>query len=250
MEFRELTIKKREGTGKEVARRPRRRGLVPAVLYGGGAPQTLTVGYRDVIKVIQGREGSTTLLTLKFEDGGGSARTAIIRDMQFDPVSEKVIHVDLEEVRMDRAITVGVPVFATGEAEGVKEQAGILETILREVQVSCLPGLIPERITVDVSALMIGDVLTVANLAPPEGGGRGGGPRGAGGAALSHQPRLIHERDRPCRRAPLPAPRPRPRRPHPGVRRHRPAARQGPRPDEGGPRRPQGRALDHRDPRH
>src|SRR3989338_1788397 len=169
MEFRELTIKKREGTGKEGAKRLRRQGLVPAVLYGGGAPQTLTVGYRDVIKVIQGREGSTTLLTLKFEDGGGSARTAIIRDMQFDPVSEKVIHVDLQEVRMDRAITVGVPVFATGEAEGVKEQAGILETILREVQVSCLPGLIPERITVDVSALMIGDVLTVANLAPPEG---------------------------------------------------------------------------------
>jgi large subunit ribosomal protein L25 len=169
MEFRELTIKKREGSGKEVAKRLRRQGLVPAVLYGGGAPQTLTVGYRDVIKVIQGREGSTTLLTLKFEDGGGSARTAIIRDMQFDPVSEKVIHVDLQEVRMDRAITVGVPVFATGEAEGVKEQGGILETILREVQVSCLPGLIPERITVDVSALMIGDVLTVANLAPPEG---------------------------------------------------------------------------------
>ena len=169
MEFRELTIKKREGTGKEVAKRLRRQGLVPAVLYGGGAPQTLTVDYRDVIKVIQGREGSTTLLTLKFEDGGGSARTAIIRDMQFDPVSEKVIHVDLQEVRMDRAITVGVPVFSTGEAEGVKEQAGILETILREVQVSCLPGLIPERITVDVSALMIGDVLTVANLAPPEG---------------------------------------------------------------------------------
>jgi len=119
--------------------------------------------------VIQGREGSTTLLNLKFEEGGGTARTAIIRDMQYDPVSEKVIHVDLQEVRMDRAITVGVPVFSTGEAEGVKEQAGILEMILREVQVSCLPGLIPERITVDVSALMIGDVLTVAMLTPPEG---------------------------------------------------------------------------------
>ena len=169
MEFRELTIKKREGTGKEVAKRLRREGRVPAVLYGGSAPETLTVDYRDVVRVIQGRESSTTLLNLKFEDGGGSARTAIIRDMQYDPVSEKVIHVDLQEVRMDKAITVGVPVFSTGEAEGVKEHAGILEMILREVQVSCLPGLIPERITVDVSALMIGDVLTVANLTPPEG---------------------------------------------------------------------------------
>lgn len=168
MEFRELTIKKREATGKQAAKHFRREGLVPAVLYGGGAPEVLTVDYREVVKVIQGRERSTTLLNLKFEDGG-TARTAIIRDMQYDPVSEKVIHVDLQEVRMDRAITVGVPVFATGEAEGVKEQGGILETILREVQVSCLPGLIPERITVDVSALMIGDVLTVANLTPPEG---------------------------------------------------------------------------------
>ncbi len=169
MEFRELTIKKREATGKQAAKHFRRQGLVPAVLYGGGAPQALTVDYREVVKVIQGREGSTTLLNLKFEDGGGTARTAIIRDMQYDPVSEKVIHVDLQEVRMDKAITVGVPIFSTGEAEGVKEQSGILEMILREVQVSCLPGLIPEKITVDVSALMIGDVLTVANLAPPEG---------------------------------------------------------------------------------
>ncbi len=169
MEFRELTIKKREGTGKQVVKRLRSQGLVPAVLYGRTAPETLALDYRDVVKVIHGREGSTTLLNLKSEDGGGAARSAIIRDIQFDPVSEKVIHVDLQEVSMDRAITVGVPVFAVGEAEGVKEQAGILETILREVQVSCLPQQIPERITVDVSALMIGDVITVSMLAASEG---------------------------------------------------------------------------------
>lgn len=169
MEVRELTIQRREATGKEVAKRLRRQGLVPAVLYGGSAPEVLTLNAMDVIKVIHGREGSTTLLNLKFKDGGGSTRTAIIRDLQFDPVSEKIIHVDLQEVRMDRAITVGVPVFAQGEAEGVKDQGGILETILREVQVSCLPGQIPERITVDVSALKIGDVVTVSLLVPPEG---------------------------------------------------------------------------------
>ena len=168
MEFRELTIKKREATGKEVAKRLRRQGLVPAVLYGGSAPEVLTLNAVDVIKVIQGREGSTTLLNLKFENGGAT-RTAIIRDMQFDPVTEKVIHVDLQEVSMDRAITVGVPVQARGESEGVRDQGGILEMILREVQVSCLPRLIPEKITVDVSALKIGDVLTVAMLTSPEG---------------------------------------------------------------------------------
>ncbi len=169
MEFRELTIKRREATGKQVAKRLRRQGLVPAVLYGGGTPEVLTVAAADVIKVIHGREGSATLLNIRFEDGGGSTRTAIIRDMQFDPVTERVIHVDLQEVRMDQAITVGVPVHAKGEAEGVRDQGGILEMILREVQVSCLPGQIPEKIVVDVSALKIGDVLTVASLTPPEG---------------------------------------------------------------------------------
>ena len=169
MELRELTIKRREATGKEVAKRLRRQGLVPAVLYGGSAPEVLTLVVTDVIKVIHGREGSTTLLNLKFENGGGSSRTAIIRDMQFDPVTDKLIHVDLQEVSMDRAITVGVPIQAQGEATGVKDQGGILEMILREVQVSCLPRLIPEKITVDVSALKIGDVLTVAMLTSPEG---------------------------------------------------------------------------------
>ena len=169
MELRELTVATREGTGKEVAKRLRRQGLVPAVLYGGSAPEVLTLDAMDVIKVIHGREGSATLLNLKFKGGGGSTRTAIIRDMQFDPVTEKVIHVDLQEVSMDRAITVGVPVQTQGEATGVTDQGGILEMILREVQVSCLPGLIPEKITVDVSALKIGDVLTVAMLTSPEG---------------------------------------------------------------------------------
>ena len=169
MEFRELTITRREATGKQAAKRFRREGLVPAVLYGGGAPETLTLNAREVLKVVHGREGSTTLLNLRFDAGGGTPRAAIIRDMQFDPVSERIIHVDLQEVAMDKPITVGVPVQAQGEAAGVKEQAGILELILREVQVSCLPALIPERILADVSSLRIGDVMTVSTLAPPEG---------------------------------------------------------------------------------
>ena len=169
MEFRELTITRREATGKQAAKRFRRQGLVPAVLYGGGAPETLTVNAREVSKVVNGREGSTTLLNLRFEEGGGNARAAIIRDMQYDPVTEHIIHVDLQEVVMDKPITVGVPVQAQGEAAGVKEQAGMLELILREVQVSCLPAQIPERILADVSSLRIGDVLTVSLLAPPEG---------------------------------------------------------------------------------
>lgn len=167
MEFRELTIHKREATGKAVAKRLRRQGLVPAVLYGVRPPEALAVESLDVLKAIKGRKG-TTLLNLK-EAGDQGVRTAIIRDMQFDPVTEKIIHVDLQEIAMDRAITVGVPVELRGEAAGVKDQSGILEMILREVQVSCLPGLIPERIAADVSPLRIGDVLTVSQLRAPEG---------------------------------------------------------------------------------
>ena len=118
--------------------------------------------------MIHGHEGSTQLLTLKF-DGEAGSRLAIIRDMQFDPVTERLLHVDLQEVSADRAITVRVAVHPVGEAVGVKDTKGILNLVLHEVEVSCLPTAIPERIDADVTALRIGDVLTVADLPCPEG---------------------------------------------------------------------------------
>jgi large subunit ribosomal protein L25 len=168
MQTQELTIKHREGTGKQVAKRLRRSGVVPAVLYGGAKPETVAVDPRAVLRIIHGHEGSTQLLTLKFEGAAGS-RMAIIRDLQFDPVSENLLHVDLQEVTADRAITVRVAVHPVGEAAGVKEQKGILNVVLHELDISCLPTQIPERIDADVTALMIGDVLTVSNLQAPEG---------------------------------------------------------------------------------
>jgi large subunit ribosomal protein L25 len=168
MATQELTIKRREGTGKQLAKRLRRNGTVPAVLYGGAKPEAVTVDPRAVLRLIQGRQGSTQLLTLSFEGESGT-RMAIIRDMQFDPVSEALLHVDLQEVRADRAITVRVAFHPVGEAAGVKEQKGILNIVLHELEVSCLPTMIPQRIDGDVSALMIGDVLTVGDLPAPEG---------------------------------------------------------------------------------
>lgn len=168
MEQRQLTIQRREGTGKSVAKRLRRSGKVPAILYGGAAAVPITVDPRDVLRLIHGHEGSTQLLTLGF-DGSSESRMAIIRDMQFDPVSESLVHVDLQEVAMDRPITVSVAVHPVGEPAGVRDQQGILNLVMHEVTVSCLPSLIPERIDADVSALMIGDVLTIAQLAAPAG---------------------------------------------------------------------------------
>jgi large subunit ribosomal protein L25 len=168
MAMRELTIRKRDGIGKGPARRLRRAGQVPAILYGGASPVNVAVAPKDVLRLIQGHEGSTQLFRVTLE-GTAEAKMAIIRDMQFDPVSEDLIHVDLQEVAMDRAIQVTVAVHAVGEAIGVKETQGILEMVLREVRVSVLPGNIPAFLEADVSSLAIHDVLTVKDLKVPEG---------------------------------------------------------------------------------
>ena len=168
MAMQELTVQQRAQTGKQVAKRLRREGAVPAVIYGGARPEPLSVDPKAVLRIIHGHEGSTQLLNLTFEGGNGT-RMAIIRDLQFDPVSERLLHVDLQEVTADRAITVRVAVHPVGEAAGVREQKGILNVVLHELDVSCLPARIPQRIDADVTALMIGDVLTVGDLHAPEG---------------------------------------------------------------------------------
>jgi len=165
----ELVIQHREGTGKQAAKRLRRAGAIPAVLYGGAKPAAVSVDPRTVLRIIHGHGGSTQLVSLKTTGDGDSARMAVLRDLQFDPVSEQLLHVDLQEVAADRPITVVVAVHPVGEAAGVRDQLGILNLALHEIEVSCLPSLIPDRIDADVSALMIGDVLTIADLRVPEG---------------------------------------------------------------------------------
>ena len=166
----ELTIKRREGTGKEIAKRLRRAGAVPAILYGGTKTETVSLDPKAVLRMIHGHEGTTQLLTLTFEgETGNGARLAIIRELQFDPVSDALLHVDLQEVSADRAITVRVAVRPVGEAAGVRDQKGILDLVLHELEVSWLPTAIPQRIDADVSALMIGNVLTVRELVAPAG---------------------------------------------------------------------------------
>jgi len=169
MDIREITVITRDAVGKEAAKRLRREGRLPAVLYGGEAPLPISLNPRDMQKLLHRHGGGNVLLNVRFEDRPGEPRPVLIRALQFDPVTERLIHVDLQEISMDREITVRVPVHAVGEAAGVKEQSGILALILREVEAACLPHLIPDRIDVDVSALRIGDVLTVSSLIPPAG---------------------------------------------------------------------------------
>jgi large subunit ribosomal protein L25 len=170
MEMQELTIARRAGTGKQAAKRLRREGRVPAIIYGGAAPEPVTVDPRAVLRIIHGHEGTTQLLTLTTDGGGnGGPRMAVIRELQFDPVSEDLLHVDLQEVSADRAISVRVAVHPVGEAVGVKDQKGILNLVLHELNVSCLPAQIPDRIDADVTEMHIGEVLTVGDLTVPEG---------------------------------------------------------------------------------
>ena len=168
MEMRALTIEKRVGIGKGAAKRLRRTGRVPAILYGAGTPVNIAVNPKDIFRLIHGHEGGTQLLQVTFAESPDK-RMAIIRDMQVDPVTEDLVHVDLQEVAMDKPIQVTVPLRHVGEPVGVRDAKGILEMILREVQVSCLPASIPESFTADVSELGIHDVFTVGQLVAPEG---------------------------------------------------------------------------------
>jgi large subunit ribosomal protein L25 len=169
MDIRELTVERREDRGKGAAKRLRRAGRVPAVLYGAVAePLALSVAPKDVQRVLRAHAGGGVLVNVRLP-GEAEPRTAVVRDLQFHPVLETLLHVDFQAVRMDEEITVEVPVHVVGEAAGVKEQSGILQLLLRTVEVACLPTLIPDRLDADVSALRIHDVLTVAGLRLPEG---------------------------------------------------------------------------------
>jgi large subunit ribosomal protein L25 len=169
MNIRELSVEPREALGKGAVGRLRRKGLVPAVLYGGGnAPVTLSVAPADVQRTIHGHGAGGVLVNLRLP-GNAEPRTAVVRELQYDPVRDTLIHIDFQAVRMDEQITVEVPIHVVGEAAGVKEQSGVLALLLRTVEVSCLPSLIPERIDIDVSGLRIHDVATVADLQLPEG---------------------------------------------------------------------------------
>jgi large subunit ribosomal protein L25 len=169
MNIRELSVEPREAVGKAAVGRLRRKGLVPAVLYGrGAAPVILAVSPLEVQRTLQGHGAGGVLVNLKLPSDG-EPRTAVVRELQYDPVRDTLIHIDFQAVRMDEQITVEVPIHVVGEAAGVREQSGVLAVLMRTVEVSCLPSQIPDRLDVDVSALRIHDVVTVADLQLPEG---------------------------------------------------------------------------------
>jgi large subunit ribosomal protein L25 len=166
----EMTAEVRDRSGKGAARQLRRSGRVPGVLYGQGECVLLTLDPDVVRKTLRTLAGGTGLISLQLAGGKGkSARTALLRDYQVDPVSGELLHVDLFEVSMTKPIKVKVPVVLTGgQPAGVKE-GGILHHNMREVHVECLPSAIPDSIEVDASGLNIAQGIHIKELAKREG---------------------------------------------------------------------------------
>jgi large subunit ribosomal protein L25 len=170
MERVSLSAHERTATGKSGARRARRDGLVPAVLYGRGrTPRVLSVGRKELVSALH-TAGRNALIDLRIaQDGEGQAETVMIEEIQRDHIRREILHVDLHLISLTERLEVNVPVVLTGTPEGVASGAGILEQHRREVEVRCLPTQIPDRFTVDVSGLHVGGSLHVSDLKVGEG---------------------------------------------------------------------------------
>ncbi len=164
-----LYVMRRDKTGKSVAKKIRREGAIPAVLYGRETKSVpLTVNPLDLKKALSTDAGENTLLEIHIKgDGEEITKIALLRDVQYDYLKSRPIHFDFQEVMMKELITVKIPIRIVGKAQGIQE-GGILEEIMREIEVECLPASIPNVIDVDVTQLGIGDSLHISDLVLPE----------------------------------------------------------------------------------
>ncbi len=158
-----LEAQPREAGTKNHARRVRREGKIPGVVYGAGQDALpVSVDPRHVLRILRSDSGHNTIFDLALN--GGERTKAMIVDWQYEPIKGHLLHIDLKRIAMDKALRVSVPVVLQGVAAGVKTEGGILEHMLREVEIECLPGDIPSHIDVDVSHLTFGKVLRVSDL--------------------------------------------------------------------------------------
>src|SRR6202795_1044139 len=158
-----LEAQPREAGTKNHARRVRREGKIPAVVYGAGKDSMpVSVDPRHVLRILRSDSGHNTIFDLALQ--GADKTKAMIVDWQYEPIKGHLLHIDLKRIAMDKALRVNVPIVLQGVPAGVKTEGGILEQMLREVEIECLPGDIPSHIDVDVSELTFGKVLRVSDL--------------------------------------------------------------------------------------
>ena len=176
MEKVELNTRVREEFGKAAVGRLRRDGLIPAVVYRHGEkPTAVKLLKKDFLKALHTKAGENVIISLKIakvtdtDKPRTTSKTVLIKEIQEHPVSDDIIHIDFNEISLTEKIEVKVPIAEKGEAIGVKRDEGILEHILWEVEVECLPTQIPEKLEVDVSNLEIGGDIFIRDIAVPEG---------------------------------------------------------------------------------
>ncbi len=159
-----LEAVRRDTFGRNNAGRLRRKGHIPAVLYGGasGQAESVAVDPKSLLRILHSQSGVNTLITLKI-DGAADARV-LVKEYQLDPVLHELLHADFYRVAMDKVLRVTVPVHLMGEAKGVKAQGAIVDFVHRELELECLPADIPEHITVDITELMLHDGVRVRDL--------------------------------------------------------------------------------------
>jgi large subunit ribosomal protein L25 len=164
-----LVVAQRERLGSAESRRLRKEGLVPGVLYGNGEPVAISIAERELRRALTGAAGLHSILDVEI-DGKGQTRASILKEYQVHPVRGGITHVDLQEVRLDKAISASVAVQLIGgeDAPGVRE-GGVLSQPLREVTVEALPLEVPEHLDLDVSGMDIGATLRISDLTAPEG---------------------------------------------------------------------------------
>lgn len=168
----ELTVEveKRETSGKNANRRLRAAGMVPAVLYGGERDTvSIQVVRKDMIELLKKAGSEHPIFLLKLAGSGGQERHAMVRELKIHPITRVLEHIDFQRILMTEKLRTTVPIEVTGIAYGVKTEGGLIDFVTREVQVECLPADIPKKITVDVTALHIGQHVEARELELPKG---------------------------------------------------------------------------------
>jgi large subunit ribosomal protein L25 len=158
----------RASRGKNEARRTRRSGLIPAVVYGAFKdPVSVSVNPKEISRIIHSKTGHNSIFDI---DIAGVEKTPVmVADEQYDPIRSTLLHIDLRRIDLARKLRVSVPVHTTGEAKGVKQQGGVLDVVTRQVEIECIPADIPDQFDVDVTELMIGSAIRVSELPVKEG---------------------------------------------------------------------------------
>lgn len=165
-----IEVQKRERTGKGGSRESRRNGMIPGVVYGGGKESVpIQLDRKTFVELMNKKvEGENPIFLLKLTDSG-QERHAILRDLQRDPVSRMVIHIDFQRIEMTQKVHVTVPIELVGTAVGVKTEGGLLEFITRELKIEALPGDIPGHIDLDISNLHVGQHIEARDAKMPQG---------------------------------------------------------------------------------